>query len=156
MNTLKNIGIQEFPNINYKFMIYELEHEVISCVQAAEAKGIHVKNELKTLVLETSKGICTINISGEKQISLRKIKKFLQVNEAHLASNEILNILNLIPGAVCPFLNQLFVLPMLIDKDILNLQFLSTNNGTRNRFILFPPDLLTMSPNHYIDSFSKS
>ena len=69
------IGTSTFECLNYLFKTYELDYDVISCVEAAEAKGIEIKNELKTLVLETSSGICTVSVSAKNHVSLRQIKK---------------------------------------------------------------------------------
>ena len=50
-----------FSTINHVFQCFELDHEVISCAEAAHAKGFPLKNELKTLVLDTNMGLCTVN-----------------------------------------------------------------------------------------------
>lgn len=150
---LKYVGNFTFESLNLPFKIYELDYDVISCAEAAGAKGISIKNELKTLVLETSSGICTVNVSAKDRVSLRQIKTALNVNEAYLASSHILNTLNLIPGNVCPFLTQLWKAPMLIDEYVLDLSFISTNKGVRNQFIIFSPQLLLLSPNHIVGNF---
>ena len=155
MKTLHYVGDFTFESVNFPFKTYELDHDVISCSEAAGAKGISIKNELKTLVLETSFGICTVNVSAKNQISLRKVKTALNVNEACLASYHILNTLNLRPGTVCPFLTQLWKAPMLIDEYVLDLSFVSTNKGVRNQFIIFSPELLLLSPHHIVGNFSK-
>ena len=155
MNPFNCIGNYNFKSINFTFKLYELDHDVISCVQAANAKGISLKNELKTLVLETSNGLYIVNTSGENHVSLRQIKSSLGVKEAYLLSAHKLNEINLKPGAICPFLDQLWDLPMLIDKTVLDLLFVSTNNGIRNQFIIFPPKLLLLSPKHIIGTFGK-
>lgn len=144
-----------FESLNFPFKVYELDHDVISCTEAANAKGISIKNELKTLVLETSSGICTVNVSSKNRVSLRQVKTALNVDEACLASSHILNTLNLIPGTVCPFLTQLWKAPMLIDEYLLDLSFVSTNKGVRNQFIFFSPRLLLLSPHHIVDNFSE-
>lgn len=155
MEILQQNGMQFFNSINIQLPIYKLDHDVISCVQASSAKKISIKNELKTLILETSIGLYTINTTGENEVSLHKIKKHIKAKEVCLACPQILKQLNVIPGTVCPFLDSVFNLPMLIDERILELHFLSTNNGTRNKFIIFPPNLLLLSPDHQIGNFNK-
>lgn len=155
MKKLIHIGNHRFNFVDYQFEIYQLEHDVISCKEAASAKGIPLKHELKTLVLETNNGLCTINISGEDQISLRKIKDYFNVKNVYLASLEVLTSMDLVPGAVCPFLDQLWKMPLLIDKQILDLPFISTNNGKRNQYIIFSPKILLLAPNYIIGNFIK-
>ena len=149
------IGTSTFECLNYLFKTYELDYDVISCVEAAEAKGIEIKNELKTLVLETSSGICTVSVSAKNHVSLRQIKSALKVNEAFLASQHLLNTLHLIPGTVCPFLPEIWQMPMLIDEYVLELSFVTTNKGVRNQCIFFPPQILLSSPKHIIGNFVK-
>lgn len=155
MKNLIHIGNHHFNFVDYQFEVYQLGRDVISCNEAAYAKGIPLKNELKTLIIETNNGLCTINISGENQISLRKVKNYFNIKNAYLASMKTLVSMNLLPGAVCPFLDQLWHLPLLIDKNILNLAFTSTNNGKRNEYIIFPPEILLLAPKYIIGDFIK-
>jgi len=137
------------------FHVFKLQHDVVSCSQAAIAKGIPLENELKSLILTTSKGLYVLNIPGNENASLRSVKNTLDVNEALLANIEQLNTLQVQPGTVCPFLPQLWCLPQLISKDILKLSFVSTNNGNKNEYIIFCPKLLLQSERHIIGCFSK-
>ncbi|MCL2436362.1 MAG: YbaK/EbsC family protein [Lentimicrobiaceae bacterium] len=142
--------------INLKsFHTFKLHHDVISCSEAAVAKGIPLENELKSLILTTSKGLYVLNIPGNENASLRSVKNALDVDEALLANIEQLSTLQVQPGTVCPFLPQLWCLPQLISKDILKLSFVSTNNGTKNQYIIFCPKLLLQSERHIIGCFSK-
>ena len=136
------------------FQVFKLNYDVISCSQAAHAKGIPLENELKSLILTTSKGVYVLNIPGNKKASLRSVKNALDVDEAFLANTEQLKGLQIQSGTVCPFLPQLWCLPQLISKDILQLSFVSTNNGTRNQYIIFCPKLLLKSERHIIGVFS--
>jgi len=142
-------------NIN-TFQTFKLNYNVISCSEAAYAKGIPIKNELKSLILTTSKGLYLLNIPGDENASLRSVKSILDVNEAFLASNDQLKALQVQSGTICPFLPQLWCLPQLISKDLLELSYVSTNNGTRNNFIIFCPKLLLQSERCIIGFFSKT
>jgi len=146
---IENIDINTFHTL-------KLHQNVISCSQAANAKGIPIKNELKSLILTTSKGLCLLNIPGDENASLRSVKKVLDVDEAFLANTEQLKSLHVQSGSVCPFLPQLWCLPQLISHDLLKLSFISTNNGTRNNYIIFCPKLLLQSERHIVGCFSKS
>jgi prolyl-tRNA editing enzyme YbaK/EbsC (Cys-tRNA(Pro) deacylase) len=137
------------------FDVFDLPIEVITCIEAAKAKGIPLENELKSLVLSTSDGLCLLNITGRQKASLRKVKNILRVDEAFLADNKTLSSLEIKPGTVCPFLPQLWKLPQLISEDLLRLDFVSTNNGTRKGYIYFAPKLLLNAENYIIDKFAQ-
>lgn len=143
-----------FPNVDYSFPTYQLQHEVISCIEAALAKKIPLKNELKSLLLNYDGGICLVNICGDHKVSLRKIKNVLHCKHAFMASEDELSKMNLRPGAVCPFLSQLWNVKQLYDKNLFDLDFLSTNNGTRTNYIKFPPNVLLKNSNYIIGDFS--
>jgi len=51
-----------------------LAESVVSCEDAAEARGIPLTNELKTLVLRTSVGFVAAHLPGDGILSLRKVK----------------------------------------------------------------------------------
>ena len=143
-----------FPNVNYKFPLYHLSFDVISCIDAANAKNIPLKNELKSLLLNYDGGICLVNVCGDNLVSLRKIKKTLHCKHAFMASEQELAQLNLRPGAVCPFLAQTWNLTQLYDKKLFALEFLSTNNGSRNQYIKFPPNVLLQCKDYIVGDFS--
>lgn len=133
----------------------KLNHQVVSCGEAATAKGIPLVNELKSLILETSKGLYIVHIPGNKYLDLRKVKTFINTNEAYLASKEVLTSLEVQPGTVTPFSNNIWNLRQLISEEILNLKFVSTNNGKLDEYISFPPTLLLKIPNVYVGNFSR-
>lgn len=121
---------------------YELHFEVLSCSEAADAKHIPLEHELKTLILITDLGQCALHVRGNKRASLRKVKKFLNVRQAYLASEKHLASLGLEPGTVCPLLNPVWKLKHLISKGAVSLDYVSTNNGTRSKYFIFSPNLL--------------
>jgi prolyl-tRNA editing enzyme YbaK/EbsC (Cys-tRNA(Pro) deacylase) len=156
IDSFSGLDLISVKHIDLKaFKTFKLHYDVISCSQAAYAKGIPLKNELKSLILTTNKGLYVLNISGDENASLRSVKNVLNVDEAFLANIEQLNELQVQPGTICPFLPQLWCLPQLISKDVLKLSFVSTNNGTRNQYIVFHPKLLLQSERHIIGCFSK-
>ena len=57
---------------------YALTQEVTTCEEAAKAKGIPLKNELKTLIFSTSKGLHALHVPGNRKASLRNSKKCLK------------------------------------------------------------------------------
>jgi prolyl-tRNA editing enzyme YbaK/EbsC (Cys-tRNA(Pro) deacylase) len=61
---------------------YALTQEVTTCEEAAKAKGIPLKNKLKTLIFNTSKRLHALHVPGNKKVYLRAVKIFLKVKEA--------------------------------------------------------------------------
>jgi len=130
-----------------------LEREVVSCRQAADAKGVPLQNELKTIVLTTTNGSVAVHMRGDHQLSLRAVKRFLDVKEAHLLSVSEMNKLGLSPGAVCPFLPPVWNMPQLLSSPLLDLEFVTTNNGTTTGYFIFKPQILLKVPHVEVGDF---
>jgi len=141
------------PGLNYE--IKSLKHNVVSCLEASTAKGLPLQNELKSLILSTSSYICVVHLPGNKNVNLRSIKRKLNVNEVYLASRDILASLDVPPGTVCPFVDSIWKLPQLVSEDLIDLQFVSTNAGELNRYIVFNPQVILQNPNVVTGIFSK-
>ena len=122
--------------------VYDLPKEVITCEQAAAAKGIPLANELKTIILTTTSGLCAVNIPGDRKVSLRKVKRFLKAREAFVAPREYLREMGLSPGTVCAVLEPVWSLHQLVSSAVLALEFVSTNNKSSSHFFRFAPELL--------------
>jgi prolyl-tRNA editing enzyme YbaK/EbsC (Cys-tRNA(Pro) deacylase) len=135
--------------------IKTLVHNVISCKEAAGAKNIPLSHELKSLVLITGKGMYLLHLSGEKMADLRSVKKYLGCKQVCLASREDLKVLNVKPGTVNPFYEKLSILPQLISTELLELEFVSTNAGELNKYVIFKPNLLLSGNEIHIGNFSK-
>jgi prolyl-tRNA editing enzyme YbaK/EbsC (Cys-tRNA(Pro) deacylase) len=130
-----------------------LSQEVVTCDEAAASKGIPIENELKTLILTTSQGLQALHVRGDKHASFRKVKKFLRVKQAFMASKDDLRQMGLLPGMVCPILEPVWNLRHLIDAKVLELKFVSTNNGTRSQYFVFPPHILLTADSVSIGEF---
>lgn len=141
------------PHINLKE--YKLDKTVVTCMEAAQAKGIHLENELKTLLLETSNGFVAIELPGDATASLRKIKDFLEVKKAHLADPETLNHLGLEPGTVSAVRPPVWGMHHLVSKRLLNLDEISTNSGNKNGYYRFEPSLLLKAEKVNIGDFEE-
>ena len=122
--------------------VYELDHAVFSCEQAAAAKQIPLEYELTTMVLETTAGIHAVHVPGNERVCLRAVKRALRCDQAYLASPDFLRMLGLASGIVCPVLDPVWSFPHLLSATVLGLEFVSTNNGTLSNFFRFPPQLL--------------
>ena len=59
------------------------------------------------------------------------------------------------PGTVTPVLPQIWALPQLLSEDVLQLDYVSTNTGLIDKYIIFNPQLLLKQANYIVGDFSK-
>jgi prolyl-tRNA editing enzyme YbaK/EbsC (Cys-tRNA(Pro) deacylase) len=105
-----------------------------------------LEHELKTLVLRAGEGYWAVHVRGDHEVSLRAVKRHLGRREAYLVSPEILEEMGLAPGTVCPFLPPIWDMPQLVSREVLSLEYVTTNNGTLNGFFRVDPRLLLRAP----------
>jgi prolyl-tRNA editing enzyme YbaK/EbsC (Cys-tRNA(Pro) deacylase) len=122
--------------------VFKLSHDVITCEEAAKAKGIPLENELKTLVITTGARTYALHLPGDKKASLRKVKQFLGTEQACLISPRDLAEMGLSPGTVSPVIDPVWSLSHLVSARILDLPYVSTNGGTRREYFKFDPKIL--------------
>ena len=134
---------------------YKLDKPVVTCKEAAQAKGIPLENELKTLVLQTSNGFVAIELPGDATASLRNIKDALEVKEAYLAGPETLAKLGLEPGTVSAVSAPVWDMPHLISKRLMNLNEVSTNSHNKKGYYRFEPSLLLKAKEVMIGDFEE-
>jgi prolyl-tRNA editing enzyme YbaK/EbsC (Cys-tRNA(Pro) deacylase) len=150
-DVLLNAQVPDQPGLTLP--AYQLETEVVSCEQAAAAKKIPLANELKTIIVNTTLGIRAVHVPGNRKVSLRAVKRALGCRQAFITSPESLRTLGLEPGTVCPVLDPVWAMTHLISAAVLELEFVSTNNGTLSRYLRFPPQLLLQAKRIMIGKF---
>jgi prolyl-tRNA editing enzyme YbaK/EbsC (Cys-tRNA(Pro) deacylase) len=122
--------------------VYALAHPVVTCGEAASAKGVDLSRELKSLVLETSSGLAVAHIRGDAKLLLRAVKRELNVPEARLASTAALQTVGVSPGTVTPFAPMFHNLSHLVARSVLELDWVTTNSGTLTGYVVFRPTRL--------------
>ena len=138
-----------------EYTVKSLPRDVVSCFEAARTKAIPLRNELKSLVLMTDKGLYVLNLPGNTRADLRAVKKFLNVEQAYMASEEDLSPLGVRKGTVSPVNKKLWSLPQLMSEEVLSLEFVSTNNGKLDEYIIFKPTELLKHRELLIGRFTK-
>ncbi len=158
--TLDNID--EITNIKYddpstppgEFMRAEyLNYQVETCFEAANAKCIPLKNELKTIIMQTTHGIYAVHLRGDKKVANRIIKNVLECDHAHQIGVVELKKMGLSHGTVSAVLNPVWSLPHLISKQLLELDYVSTNNGTLSGYFTFSPKILLRAESASVEDF---
>jgi prolyl-tRNA editing enzyme YbaK/EbsC (Cys-tRNA(Pro) deacylase) len=143
---LISVTIATFNNPGSQLERLWLGEPAISCEAAARAKGVDLEHELKSLLLTTSRGPVLAHIRGTHQLSLRAVKKTLAADQAQLASLPELEDAGLARGAVHPFAPSLWELPQLVARDVLQLDWVTTNAGEASNYVIFDPRLLLSVP----------
>ena len=138
-----------------KLKEYKLERPVVTCEEAARAKGIPLENELKTLLLETSNGLVAVELPGDAYASLRKIKDFLNVKKAYMATPETLAKLKLEPGTISTVHAPIWDMLHLVSKRLLKIDEVSTNSGNKDGYYRFKPSILLKAKNVKIGDFEN-
>jgi prolyl-tRNA editing enzyme YbaK/EbsC (Cys-tRNA(Pro) deacylase) len=129
-------------------------HDVLDCVNAARARNVPLIHELKHLLLETGAGYHMVHLTGNVRLSLREVKRHLGRKEARLADLAKFPDARLRRGTVCPFLEPLWPLPHLVDQAVLQMPWMTTNDGTTRGYVKFDPEILSMAPNCAVGNFS--
>lgn len=132
-----------------------LDHEVVTCEEAAKARGISLQNELKTLILKTPTGLIAAHICGDSELSLNAVKNATVERNLRIADPENLASIGLQAGTVCPILNPVWEMSHIISKRVLSLNFVMTNNGTKTGYFKFDPVFLTNANSFIIGNFER-
>ena len=138
--------------------IHQLETKMLTLDQAAKAKGIDLANELKTIILATSRGFVALHLRGDREPNLTEVKEFLGIAEAYPLSVDKLKEppLDLTPGTISAVLEPVWSLPHLISLSLLALDKVSTNAGTLNSYYYFEPKILLQAESREIGDFDCS
>jgi prolyl-tRNA editing enzyme YbaK/EbsC (Cys-tRNA(Pro) deacylase) len=138
-----------------RLQVHHLEIPVVSCEEAARARGVPLAHELKTLLLQTHHGIIAVHLPGDGILSLRKVKARLETAQAYLADPEELQQLGLTPGTVSAVLDPVWSMPHLISRRLLGMPNVTTNNGTLTGFFEFDPAVMAEAADVIVDDFEK-
>lgn len=125
---------------------YPVQKDQLGCAAAAEARGVPSDHELKSLVLRTKAGLVAVHVLGTLGLNLRELKRQLGCKKASLAAPEELAELGLASGRVSAVLDPVWSMSNLLAPQVLRQPFVTTNNGTREAFVLFDPQILLTAP----------
>jgi len=121
---------------------YTTNYEVITCEEAAKARKVPLENELKTLILQTPRGLVAAHLPGDGVLNLRAIKNTLDIKDIKLANPEEIAKIGLESGTVSAVLEPVWSMPHLISKRLLSLSYVTTNNKTKTGYFKFDPIVL--------------
>jgi prolyl-tRNA editing enzyme YbaK/EbsC (Cys-tRNA(Pro) deacylase) len=138
-----------------EFSSHPVRFSTTGCRAAAKARGVPLGNELKSLVLTTCQGLVVAHLPGDRRLSLRCVKRQLAVRHASLASREQLQSLGLGPGTVSAVLDPVWSLEHAVCRSLLEKEFVTTNDGTRQGFFVFSPQTLLHAKSVRVGDFAQ-
>jgi hypothetical protein len=127
---------------------------VLSCQEAARARGVPLEQELKTLILSVSTFAVAAHITGDKRLNLRAVKQLFHVRDVRFLSRAILGIHGLAAGTVNPW-NVNFCRYNLLCRTVLERPQMTTNNSSLCEGVFFDPHDLLSLPSLVLGLFGK-
>lgn len=146
---------KNYPPPGLKMTSRQLSKEVVTCPEAADARGIPLENELKTLILQTPSGFIAAHLPGNCELSLNAVKRLILERDLKVADPEKINRIGLRAGTVCPVLPPVWEMSHILSKRLLTLDFVMTNNGTKTGYFTFDPVILTNANSIIIGNIEK-
>lgn len=124
---------------------------VVSCMDAANARGIPLSHELKTLVLRAGAAVFAVHLRGDHRLDSRSVERTFRRNSSFLTADQLAQH-SLRPGLLNPW-NVPFCTYHLLCLEVLRLPVMATNNSRFDEGQFFhTADLLTLS-NLIVGSF---
>ncbi len=118
-------GIDRVKNFIEKYRvkaeILEFKETVETVHDASRVSGYSADKILKTMVVIVEEKPYIIILSGDKKLDFKKLSKELNVRNVRLAKpSEVEKILNVKPGEVSPFLDEVLRCNVIIDKSVVD------------------------------------
>ena len=108
-NFIKKYGI--------KAEILEFKESVESVSKASKVSGFPSSKILKTIVIIADEKPYIVILPGDRKLDFKKLRDVLNVRKIRLAnSNEVEELLNIKPGEVSPFLDEVLKYKIILDK----------------------------------------
>lgn len=104
---------------------------VYTCIEAAKARGIPLKQELKSLFVNYSKDrFALLNLRGDQRINRKLARSALNTRSFRLANREELRRFDTSLGLISPL--SMSNCRLLLDPSVLRMQYVVTNAGSLN------------------------
>ena len=114
-----------------------LEHEATpTSADSARIRGDHLSQGAKAIVYKVEQEFYLFVFAADKKINTKKIKAYFKsqgwkAKKSRFASvDELLELTGLVPGAVPPFGEPIFTLPLFVDPSLLENEKISFNAGS--------------------------
>ncbi|MBI2032072.1 MAG: hypothetical protein HYV38_01860 [Candidatus Levybacteria bacterium] len=113
-----------------------IEHEpVYTSEQAANVRGLSLKQGGKSLLLKADNNFILVIIPGDKRLDSKKLKKLMGIRNLRFANpEEVKEVMKCEVGACYPFGN-LIGIKMMVDRLLSRNEVISFNPGVHNKSI---------------------
>jgi prolyl-tRNA editing enzyme YbaK/EbsC (Cys-tRNA(Pro) deacylase) len=116
-------------------------HKVVSCEDAAKARGIKLDLELKSILMQSKFHTFAVHIRGSDKINSKHVKLAVNSKSLRFLRVEELAVYNLHSGLINPWNIEFCDYHLLCEKIFKN-EFMTTNNGTFTQGVKFSPNEL--------------
>jgi Cys-tRNA(Pro)/Cys-tRNA(Cys) deacylase len=133
-------AIQFLKQKKIAFEVLKYEHVEKGAEFAARATGYPLAQTVKTLVVDLGeKGYTLVLLTGDKQISMKRLARVCGVKRAAMADTKTAERLTgYLIGGIGPFGTR-HKLPTIMDKSILGFDKILINAGQRGRMLILAP-----------------
>ncbi|MGE4290987.1 MAG: YbaK/EbsC family protein [Desulfovibrio sp.] len=122
-----------------------LDKEVRSCLEAANARGIPLSLELKTLLLRADGKLMAVHLRGGDRLNNRLVKKACNIRNLAFETLEQIRAYGLEKGIINPWTVPKQAMHV-VDTAVMKQSVMTTNNGTLTGSMLVNiQDLLTLN-----------
>lgn len=125
---------------------------VITCEEAAQARGIDLGQEVKTLLLKSGHRLLAAHIRGSGKLCRHSVRAVLKRRDLRFLRADELDEHGVAPGRINPW-NIPFCTLNLISLHLLDKNPVGTNLGSLTEGILFSPRLLLDLPSAVVGLF---
>jgi len=142
---MSTLAIQYLKQKKIAFEVIRYEHSEKGAEFAARATGYPLAQTVKTLVVDLGeKGYALVLLTGDKQISMKRLAGVCEVKRAAMADTKTAERLTgYLIGGISPFGTRQR-LPIIMDESIFGFDQILINAGQRGRMLrLAPVDIQT-------------
>ena len=133
-------GVDRVKNFIEKYgvkaKVLEFSNTVESVVSASKASGFPPSKILKTMIVIAEEKPYVIILPGDRKLDFKKLSRELNVKNVRLAKpNEVENLLNVKPGEVSPFLDEILKYNVIIDKSVVDRNEVLVGGGSLHHLV---------------------
>ena len=116
--------------------ILEFSGTVESVSAASNASGFPPSRILKTLLVIAGKRPYVVILPGDRRLDFKKLSRELNVKNVRLAKpSEVKELLNVKPGEVSPFLDEVLKYDVIVDESVMNRGEVLVGGGSMHHLV---------------------
>ncbi|HEX8618243.1 MAG TPA: YbaK/EbsC family protein [Thermoanaerobaculia bacterium] len=125
---------------------------VISCVEAAQARGVPLSVELKTLLMRSGGFVVAVHLAAHRRLNSRAVKRLLGTKRLSFLHEDELVAHGVRRGAINPW-NVPFCSLHVVAQSVFRIPRMSTNNSRLDEGVLFATRELRKLPGLIVGPF---